>query len=302
MILREQLQIRDPFVFPMPSEQRYYLFGTTDLNPWNEKGQSFEAYISEDLIHFEGPHTVFSPTPSFWGTHDFWAPEVHFYHGKYHMFATFTSAERRRGTQILTSSLILGPYEPMGNHAVTPLEWECLDGTLFIDRDDTPWIVFCHEWVQVNDGTVCAMKLSEDLTEAVSPPIVLFHASEAPWPDVRERRDGSGLFDARVTDGPFLHRMGDGTLVMLWSSTTKQGYAMGQAHSLSGRLEGPWIQNDTPLIASDGGHGMVFEDMSSQLKVVCHAPNSTPHERLTMIGVVEDEHWLKKKTSGEEAS
>jgi hypothetical protein len=96
--------------------------------------------------------------------------------------------------------------------------------------------------------------------------------------------------------------MGDGTLVMLWSSTTKQGYAMGQAHSLSGRLEGPWIQNDTPLIASDGGHGMVFEDMSSQLKVVYHAPNSTPHERLTMIGVVEDEHWLKKKTSGEEAS
>lgn len=299
MVLREHLQIRDPFVFTSFPEQCYYLFGTTDLNPWNEKGERFEAYISNDLKCFEGPYTVFAPPPGFWGTHDFWAPEVHLYRGRYYMFATFTSTKRRRGTQILTSSSILGPYEPLVNRAVTPPEWECLDGTLFVDQDETPWIVFCHEWVQVNDGTVCAMKLSEDLSRAVSAPIILFYASEALWPAVRERRDGSGIHDARVTDGPYLHRMDDGTLLMLWSSTTNRGYAMGQARSSSGRIEGPWMQKHEPLIGTDGGHGMVYRDLSGQLNVTYHTPNTTPYERLACTRVDERNHWFVKTENGE---
>ena len=298
MILREQLQIRDPFIVTEPSEKRYYLFGTTDLNPWNSKGQGFQAFSSEDLIHFEGPYTAFSPSPDFWGTHDYWAPEIHTYRGNYYMFATFTSENKRRGTQILSSPSILGPYEPLVNHAITPKEWECLDGTLFVDEEKTPWIVFCHEWVQANDGQVCAMKLSDDLTKAISEPIVLFHASEAVWPAARERRDGSGLCDARVTDGPFLHSMSNGTLLMLWSSMTQDGYAMGQAHSLSGNIEGPWIQKDEPLIVGDGGHGMVFRDFSGQLYVIYHTPNITPNERLTYKSVVEQDNWLSLKADG----
>jgi len=42
--------------------------------------------------------------------------------------------------------------------------------------------------------------------------------------------------------------------------------------------------------------------MSGKLKVVYHTPNSTPHERLTLIDVVEHEHWLTKRTTGEETS
>lgn len=292
MILREHLQIRDPFIFPMPSELRYYLFGTTDTNPWNARGKGFEAYTSEDLVHFDGPHTVFSPPPGFWGTHDFWAPEVHRYRGMYYMFATFTSIQRRRGTQVLSSPSLLGPYAPLGNRAVTPFEWECLDGTLYVDRQGDPWIVFCHEWVQIHDGTVCAMRLSEDLTHAISDPIVLFHASDACWPSARLRRDGSGRCDAYVTDGPFLRRLPDGTLLMLWSSTTEHGYAMGQAHAPNGRIEGPWIQHNVPLIAADGGHGMVFTDFSGDLHVVCHTPNTTPHERLACTKISLRERWF----------
>ena len=37
----EEIQIRDPFVFPEPKEGVYYLFGTTDKNCWSGSGEGF---------------------------------------------------------------------------------------------------------------------------------------------------------------------------------------------------------------------------------------------------------------------
>jgi hypothetical protein len=36
MTLTGDIQIRDPFILPRPSQGMYYLFGTTDLDPWKE--------------------------------------------------------------------------------------------------------------------------------------------------------------------------------------------------------------------------------------------------------------------------
>ncbi len=287
MIKREDIQIRDPFIFPCREEGTYYLYGTTDRNPWNSRGVGFDAYVSRDLENFEGPFTVFAPPEDFWGTHDFWAPELHAYRGRYYLFASFTSDSRRRGTQILVSDSLLGPFLPLAADGVTPPEWECLDGTLFVDGGDKPWIVFCHEWVQANDGAIYALPLREDLTAPAGEPQLLFRASSAPWSVPRERRDGSGICDARITDGPFMHRQQDGTLVMLWSSIGVQGYAMGCALSESGELSGPWRQNREPVVSRDGGHGMVFRDFSGDLQLTWHSPNKTPLERFIYHRVTE---------------
>jgi arabinan endo-1,5-alpha-L-arabinosidase len=293
MIQKDNIQIRDPYIVPVPSEGMYYLFGTTDTNPWGEPGKGFDAYRSRDLENFEGPFTVFSPPPGFWGTHDFWAPEVHLYRGRFYLFATFTSDTLRRGTQILKGSSILGPYSSLRNKAVTPSEWECLDGTLYIDDLGTPWIVFCHEWVQVHDGAMYAMPLKLDLSGPADDPRLLFRASEASWPRSLERRDGSRRKDARVTDGPFLHRQEDGRLVMVWSSLSHQGYAMGCAVSQSGLITGPWKQNPHPLIEKDGGHGMVFKNFDGELQLTYHTPNKTPFERFTHCRVKESAEGLQ---------
>lgn len=279
MLSRNEIQIRDPFIFTCPEERNYYLFGTTDRNPWNSRGSGFDAYISRDLENFQGPFRVFSGSPDFWGTHDFWAPELHFYKNRYYLFASFTSETQRRGTQILVSDSILGPFHPLINRAVTPESWECLDGTFHVDESGNPWIVFCHEWVQVNDGAVYTAPLTEDLCALKGEPHLLFTASRAPWTRSLERRDGSGIRDARVTDGPFLHRQKDGQLVMLWSSLAEQGYAMGCALSESGDIRGPWRLNSTPLVEGDGGHGMAFRDFSGNLFITFHSPNKTPLER-----------------------
>ena len=35
-----------------------------------------------------------------------------------------------------------GPFKPVKNGAVTPKDWECLDGTLYFDEESHPWMVF----------------------------------------------------------------------------------------------------------------------------------------------------------------
>lgn len=288
-----EIQMRDPFVLADAATSTYYLYGTTDKDPWKAPGVGFEAYQSTDLVHWEGPTRIFSPPKGFWATHNFWAPECHLYQGNYYLFASFKSKDRCRGTQILKSTSPLGPFEPISDGPVTPEGWECLDGTLHVDEAGNPWMVFCHEWVQVNDGEICVMPLSADLKSAIGEPVLLFRGSAALWTASLPRRDGTGIVDAKVTDGPFLHRGEDGSLMMLWSSKGEAGYAMGWASSESGSVMGPWRQHPEALITADGGHGMIFQSLEGALYVTYHAPNNTPMERPIFVPISEEQGILR---------
>ena len=160
-VLTRDIQIRDPFVVPVIEQGKYYMFGSTDTNIWEGPGTGFDCYASENLKDWCGPIPVFRPDNSFWGKKNFWAPEVYCYRDRWYMFATFTSESGGRGTQILVSDSITGPFVPFSDKYVTPEKWQSLDGTLFIDDDGKPWMVFCHEWTQTEDGEICAIRLTE---------------------------------------------------------------------------------------------------------------------------------------------
>jgi hypothetical protein len=100
------------------------------------------------------------------------------------------------------------------------------------------------------------------------------------------------LIDAKVTDGPFMYRNSDGTLLMLWSSVAPSGYAMGYATSESGTIRGPWKQQTMPLISSDGGHGMIFQTFEGEPYLTYHSPNKTPNERPFFVPLTETEGGL----------
>jgi arabinan endo-1,5-alpha-L-arabinosidase len=292
------IQIRDPFILPVPPY--YYLYGTTDPNCWDGPGEGFNCFRSTDLQTWEGPFPAFRPAPEFWGTTNFWAPEVHAYSGRYYMLATFKAPQRYRGTQILVADQPQGPFEPLTDGPITPPNWECLDGTLYVDSNNQPWIVFCHEWVQVHNGAMVALPLSVDLTQPVGSPVFLFTASEAPWvkpfphPQSADKSfDTIPPFPCYVTDGPFLHRTVNGDLLMFWSSHGHTGYAMGLARSLSGDIIGPWTQQETPLWGKDGGHGMIFRTFNGELYITLHSPNQTPFERAQFVPIEEDGAGLR---------
>jgi beta-xylosidase len=279
MHTNRDIHIRDPFVVPDPAEGKYYLFGTTGADCWSGTPTGFDVWVGPDLEHWEGPFPAFRPPAGFWADRNFWAPEVHPYRGRYYMFASFKSEEARRGTQILAADALIGPYAPHSDGPVTPSAWECLDGTLHVDGQGDPWIVFCHEWVQVRDGEMCAMRLAPDLSRPVSAPELLFHASDAPWVlGLEGQKD-------YVTDGPYLVTAANGELLMLWSSFSKTGYTLGTARSTGGGILGPWQQDAEPLYRDDGGHGMLFKDFAGQLRLAVHKPNLSPEERPIFVPI-----------------
>ncbi len=280
-----QINIRDPFV--LFDGGKYYLYGTRGPTCWGP-ADGFDVYCSESLEDWEGPVECFHNDGTFWADRNYWAPEVHRWRGKYYMFASFKNPSVHRGTAILCADSPMGPFYPHSQGCITPGEWECLDGTFYVSGDGTPYMVFCHEWVQAGDGEVCAVRLSEDLKRAEGEPWVLFHASDAPW--CREMRHSSGV-KGYVTDGPFLYRTADGTLLCLWASFSESGYTQAVAVSDNGEIDGRFRQAD-PLFWEDGGHGMVFKGPAGQLYLALHSPNEHLKERPVFYPLREEQGRL----------
>ena len=267
------INIRDPFI--LMENGRYYMYGTRAKNTWERQplqNLGFDVYVSDNLEDWSEPKEIFSYKDGFWGTTQYWAPEVHKYNGKFYMLATFKGDAYHRGTAILECDTPDGTFKEHSNGAVTPSDWECLDGTLYVE-DGVPYIIFCHEWMQINDGTVCARQLSPDLREAVGEPILLWRASDAVWK--HDIGNGKGCF---VTDGPFIIK-NDNELISIWSSFYKGEYCEAIARSSNGRLDGEWTIDERLIYERDGGHGMVFADKDGSSFFVFHAPNDTPNER-----------------------
>ena len=299
----------DPFILADEATGHYYTY-VQFVDPERYPGlitsePCFYVMRSRDLINWSDPRICFR-RGSFWGKEDYWAPEVHIWRGRYYLISSFRAPGVVRGCQALVSDRPDGPFAPVGDGPVTPPGWQCLDGTLYVDSLDKPWLVFCHEWMQVYDGQICAIPLSDELDRAIGKPVILFRASDAPWRG--KRATDAGL----VTDGPFLYRLpvknylpghagsqeptansADGALIMLWSSFSEHGgYTTGIARSMSGEITGPWIQDEIPLYALDGGHAMLFRTFTGQLMMSLHCPNVQERKRILLFEMDENAQSL----------
>jgi len=285
ILKRSQIYIRDPYILVDKAKRTYYMYSSS----YNYIGMlgnrmGVTVYKSNDLENWEGPIKVFETGNGFWAdtTHGCWAPEVHEYKGSYYMFTTFTnkevklpnplrfrpdSAVIKRSTVVLKSSSPEGPFKLVSSKAETPPEWMALDGTLFIEKEK-PYLVFCHEWIQVNNGTMELVLMNDDLSALSGTPMTIFKATDAAWVKKLDQLNGG-----YITDGPAFYKNLKGELVMLWSSFAKNGYAVGQAVSTSGKVNGPWKHIDTTLFDSDGGHPSLFTTFDGKLMMSIHQPN-----------------------------
>lgn len=294
-----EIRMRDPFILESPPG-KFVLYGTTDENPWGGPAAGFDCYTSDDLLTWSGPVPAFRPPAGFWSDTQFWAPEVHPHDDRFYMFASFadSAGAHARGVAVLVSDDPTGPFEPWSDGPVTPSAYPCLDGTLHIDADGHPWLVYGRGAegrpggeAGISDGEMYALRLSSDLKAPVGDPYLLFRASSASWsepmrfPEAVQPPPGLNLAkDPRFTDGPFVVQSPGTPLRMLWSSHGKNGYTLGVATSTSGLITGPWFQQDEVLWAGNGGHGMILSTGGRNC-LVFHTPNDTPHERVTLVEV-----------------
>ena len=271
MFKREEIRIRDPFIYTDKENGCYYMYGTTGVLPGTLKARpNFSCYKTYDLENFEGPFTLFeNDGTNFWADRDFWAAEMHVYNGKYYLFGSCKAEGKCRGTQIFVCDTPNGHFTPLTEEPVTPRDWECLDGTLYVENGQ-PYMVFCHEWVQVGNGEIWAMPLSEDLSTPIGAPRMLFRASDNP--DVSELQVGRGTY---VTDGPFLWNE-DGKVKMIWSSFYKGRYLVLEAEAES--LLSEWKHGGSRF-DFDGGHAMIFTTLEGKRMISLHKPNKADLER-----------------------
>ena len=275
-------RLRDSCVWTDPATQTYYLVSAGRRGPNGRR--TVVQYTSKDLQTWNGPRVIFEIPEDFWTKRGIWAPELHSYKGKFYLFLTFDSDQQfpeqwrnwlprvKRGSQVLVADAVDGPFKPFANHSTLPVDMMTLDGTFWVE-DGVPYMVFCHEWVQIKDGTVEYVQLKDDLSETVGEPKRLFNGSDAPW--VRK----SEQYGCVVTDGPWLYRTKTGKLVMLWTSGGATGYTTGLAISETGKLAGPWKHQTEPVFGADGGHAMLFHRLDGQLMMILHQPNKVPDER-----------------------
>ena len=115
-----------------------------------------------------------------------------------------------------------------------------LDGTLWVE-DGVPYMVFCHEWVQITNGTVEYIRLKHDLSEAVGEPVQLFRGSEAPWNPAGQQHGNY------VTDGPYIYRGKSGKLFASLGPVLRVDTTTGIARARFRARHGPWKQRARPI-------------------------------------------------------
>ncbi|TJZ62181.1 glycoside hydrolase [Sphingobacterium olei] len=266
----DSILLSDPCILADKATATYYMTGTGG-----------KLWKSKDLKHWTGPFDVVQHNRNSWMGErpDIWAAELHRHKGKYYYFATFTNKDikidtvkgniiDRRACHVLVSDRAEGPYKPMADSTYLPADMPTLDGTLWVDADNKPYMIYCYEWLQNWDGTIEKVALKEDLSGTVGRSKLLFKASDSPWS--RERQDGK-IGPNKVTDGPWIFRTQTGKLGMLWTSWVFDVYTQGVAYSESGTLDGPWIQEKLPITLPDYGHGMLFRTFEGRLLMSVHS-------------------------------
>lgn len=259
-------KLRDPFV--LVEDGVYYAYGTGWKCYKNSGGKLKGPWEKVDVV------TNMAHPETDGGSH--WAPEVHKYNGSYYMFTTYLNSKtNHRGCIIMKADSPEGPFTEITDGHITPNDWDCIDGTFYVDPDGQPWMVFVHEWTSMKDGigSFAAAKLSDDLTHFISEPIELFKAKDPVWAT------------AGVTDGCFMYTTQTGELLMIWSNFDEFGYSVAVARSDNGRLDGQWTHDGNLLYSKymtngyDGGHGMIFTNLKGQMFLAFHSPNTETEDR-----------------------
>ena len=267
----DSMELRDPFIILDKETRVYYMTGTGGA-----------VWKSNNLRQWNGPYNVLQLDTTMWmgSNPTIWAPEIHKFKDKYYYMATFTRPDviidrvagrdiPRRSCQLFVSDNIEGPYKPID--AERPLlraDQPSLDATFCDDELGAGYIIYSHEWIQNWDGTVQIIRLSDDFSEQVGEPYVMFTASQNPWSAGVDSLGNKSF--CPVMDGPFLFDTEGGSLGILFSTYIDGEYAVGVAYSTMYGLNGPWVIEPEPFLRDNNGHPMLFNDFDGTLVMAVH--------------------------------
>ncbi|WP_339739009.1 glycoside hydrolase family 43 protein [uncultured Sunxiuqinia sp.] len=268
-----KVPLGDPFI--MLHEGTYYAYGTLS-------NDGIAVFVSDDLqtwqVPAESPAGLALHKSHVWADRWFWAPEVYHVNGKFYMYY---SADEH--ICVATSDSPLGPFK---QDVLKPMieDEKCIDNSLFIDDDGTPYLLFDR----FNDGlNIWVAELEDDLIqikpETMTKCVNVSQAWEEVWP--------------RVNEGAFVLIHND-TYYMTYSANSYESPFYGIGFATADNINGPWTKYEqNPILQKPGdlvgvGHSAMFTDKDGTLRIVFHAHNSKEriHPRHMYISTVSFEN------------
>lgn len=251
--VRTPVYLGDPFI--LLHDGTYYAYGTHSKD-------GIEVYVSDDLQVWKYRGLALHKE-DVWADRYFWAPEVYEIDG---IFRMYYSADEH--ICVATADNPEGPFIQKAKAPMVAGE-KCIDNSLFIDDDGTPYLFF----VRFNDGlNVWVVELEKDLVtlkkETMHPCIHVSQEWERVWP--------------RVNEGPFVIKH-EGRYYMTYSANSYESPSYGIGCAVATDLMGTWIKYDeNPLLQKPGelsgvGHGAIFKDKTGRLRLVFHAHRDREH-------------------------
>lgn len=254
----------DPFI--LLHDGTYYAYGT-------HSDQGIEVYSSDNLETWKYAGLALNKS-DVWADRWFWAPEVYQVNDRFYMYY---SADEH--ICVATSDSPTGPFRQVDKKPMIADE-KCIDHSLFIDDDGTPYLFF----VRFNDGlNIWVGELENDLitlkTETLRHCIHVSQEWETVWP--------------RVNEGPYVLKH-NGTYYMTYSANSYESPFYGIGCATAGSVTGEWTKyTDNPLLQCPGdlvgiGHSAMFTDKDGSLRIVYHAHKDKEniHPRAMYIGRV----------------
>jgi hypothetical protein len=305
------MPLQNPYVLADQTTETYFLYAQNNPSLSGDASPGTMVYQSQNLLDWSSPTKVYTVPNGGWADPNgsAAAAEVHRYGGKYYLFATLQNSntlvaaaqqapgfngysgsdiwqnQTARATIIAVADLPLGPFIDLNSDSpLTDPALMVVDGTLHLDPDGTPWMVFAQEWIQQPNAVMAAVQLTGDLSAAAAAPIWLFNGNNAAWlndPLYGTVPPGGSLCNTLQNPpysvyGPELYRTPNGSLVMLWSGYRQNytEYVQTQALSVTGNVRGPW-QQLSPIVTGHKGHGMIFQALNGQPMLILHNNNDS---------------------------
>lgn len=289
-----------PYILADSATETYYLYTATGPSAAPGHRGGILMYRSKDLESWDGPALVIAPPEGMWADPALGAssPSVHAHQGRYYLLATLRNSNSvieksppawrtttREATHIFVGDSPAGPFKPASDAPPTPADLMTFDGTLFFEGG-VPYLVYAHDWVQVIDGGIEAVRLRPDLSSSAGDPFGLFRGSAAIWlKDQKEASKGPRFY---VTARPSVHKTKQGPLLMLWTSQHGGQHVQAIAYSVSGKVEGPWRQGEPLSLDERGSHATIFITFRGELMLALrHAPGNNRHPAIRLVPVEE---------------
>ena len=240
----------DPFVWR--HEGRYYAIGTGGAEAAGHVGEGRQATVfplltSPDLVHWTpAGHALVRPGAELGDT--FWAPEIAFADGRWHLYYSVGFADRQHQLRVAIADAPQGPYidaAQLTDPTVVPF---AIDAHPFQDSDGRWYLFHARDFLHLIDDDGEPARVGTALV--VQPLATMTRLADVPPRTVaRARRDWQryqagramygGTHDWHTLEGPFIVHEG-GRYYCLYSGGNWQDLSYGVDYVVADSVMGPY--------------------------------------------------------------